>query len=992
MKPPNPQLRPEPRSKTALGAALLCLALLPTTLEGAPEERRWTVPVLLLQESGRPVGRARPGDLSVEVAGAAAAVEAISAVSAGDPRVLLYLDLALSRTRYLRALAQAVQGQADELTDIAAVEIVVADPAARQLLAPTRDAALLTSALQRFLFDLEGEDALGERRRAHLAAAPGEDPPAAALADELLMLRFQRDELLAHLSSMELVTPSYLVLGNEALDADPSSFYFDRLEDPGLAATLSAGRLDLGGLAAAAAARGWTVFPFDATDGDGQGEGLSYAPTEELPVGFRLRLGGRDRERQTDDDASRDEALWRPRTGEWRAFAAATGGRVVAGGAEMADAVRQMSGAFLVTVRAPDREVPTADLAGAGPSLRIGAPGRDWRVLAPAVPPGIPVAELNAARARRLLSGDETPGAGLEVDAVLEVDPAAATGRTARLVVEIRDSAEPPPGSPLEPDAGAPGSVPWRVTVGVRTGDREVALRHELADLPRGNPSLHSTQIALPAETDAAVVVVEDRRTGRWGATAVDFVDRAVAGAEAPQPPVDRPIRLRPVDGYELRGKVPFSVETTPEVDRVEYLLNGKRVARRGRPPFDSRIDLGDQGRTLQLVAVAYDRSGAELGRDRLLLNEPPDTFWVRIVEPEPGSRKVGLVDVEAQVLVPRNGTLDGVDFFWRDRRLATVQEPPYRATVRIPVNDPDGFLRAEAALIDGRTSEDVLLMHRAGFGDQIGVELVELYVVATDRSGKPVDGLGESDFQVLEDDTPQEIETFEPAGDLPLTVGLAIDSSSSLFVKMPEVRRAARTFVDSLEPDRDRALLVGFGSEPRLVQRTTRRLERLHDAIAGLEPHGSTAVWGAVNLALQELSGTSGRRALVVFFDGDDEDETDEFRRSLREARRAGLPVYLVILNDEAARTGGRSLSSRSFVARLEAISRAGGGRVFFVDRRTNLDDIFLAISDELRSHYLLTYYPTFDPGGPQWRPVEVRVQKRGVEARTLEGRGVDW
>jgi len=239
-----------------------------------------------------------------------------------------------------------------------------------------------------------------------------------------------------------------------------------------------------------------------------------------------------------------------------------------------------------------------------------------------------------------------------------------------------------------------------------------------------------------------------------------------------------------------------------------------------------------------------------------------------------------------------------------------------------------------------------------------------------------------------VEDGDQQTLESFEVAGNLPLTLGLAIDSSSSLFLKMPEVRRAAEKFVAGLRDGKDRAFLVGFGSQPELIHSITGNLGAVGRAIDQLEPHGATAVWSAINLSLDQLETVNGRRALVVFYDGDDEDRERDFEGSMKLARRARLPVYLIVLNDEAARTSGRSLSSRSFANRLEKIGRVGGGRVFFVGDDDPLDPIFDAISEELRSHYLLTYYPQLEPGGPLWRPVEVQVQRRGIDARTVEGR----
>jgi Ca-activated chloride channel family protein len=241
----------------------------------------------------------------------------------------------------------------------------------------------------------------------------------------------------------------------------------------------------------------------------------------------------------------------------------------------------------------------------------------------------------------------------------------------------------------------------------------------------------------------------------------------------------------------------------------------------------------------------------------------------------------------------------------------------------------------------------------------------------------------------VLEEGKEQAVESFQVAGDLPLTVGLAIDSSRSLFRRMPAVQRAAIDFVDSLVQGRDRALLVAFGSEPRLVTPPTGNFDRLRDGIQSLQPQGTTAVWAALRSSLEQIESLAGRRALVAFYDGDDEDQESAFERALSLARRTRVPVYLILMNDEAARTDGRSLESRAFVNRLERIARAGGGKVYYVSTREELDPIFAAISEELRSHYLLTYYPVEEPGGPLWRPVEVEVLRRGVTARTIEGRG---
>ena len=194
----------------------------------------------------------------------------------------------------------------------------------------------------------------------------------------------------------------------------------------------------------------------------------------------------------------------------------------------------------------------------------------------------------------------------------------------------------------------------------------------------------------------------------------------------------------------------------------------------------------------------------------------------------------------------------------------------------------------------------------------------------------------------------------------------------------MPDVKRAATAFLDSLEARRDRAFLVGFGTEARLVRAATYNLNAVRGGIGSLRPRGRTAVWGALSLALDQLEGLRGRKALVVFYDGDDQDSDSAFRQSLEQARRARVPVYLVLMNDEAARTDGRSFSTRTFVSKLERMARAGGGRVYYVRHDEDLAPIFASISRELRSHYLLTYYPKEEPGR-----AELAAGQRGTDAQ---------
>ncbi len=434
-----------------------------------------------------------------------------------------------------------------------------------------------------------------------------------------------------------------------------------------------------------------------------------------------------------------------------------------------------------------------------------------------------------------------------------------------------------------------------------------------------------------------------------------------------------------------LTGRRQFAVNAATEIDRIEVLLDGKKVDSDGRRPFNASINLGAAAIEHSLVVIGYDADRSEVARDGRTLNSAA-RFNVNIVSPH--KLIAGPTDVVAEVKTPGDRALRSVDFYWQTRYLGSSHQAPHRYRVLVPLNsEENGYVRVVATLEDGRIAEDILLAGRQNFSSQVTVELMELYVVVTGKDERPVRNLGEGAFEITENDQAQEIEHFRVAGDLPLTVGLAIDSSLSLFRKLPDVQKAAKGFVRNLVSNRDRAFLVGFGNHPRLEHPPTWNLDGVIGGIDRLEPSGNTAVWEAVNLSLDQLRSVSGRRALVVFYDGDDEDLSFPYSETLEKARDSQLPIYLVVLNDEAARTQGKGFAVRSRIGRLERLAAAGGGKVFYVRTDQDLEGVFQQIGDELRSHYLLAYYPEDPSLEPEWRPVRVQVKESGLKARTVEG-----
>lgn len=359
----------------------------------------------------------------------------------------------------------------------------------------------------------------------------------------------------------------------------------------------------------------------------------------------------------------------------------------------------------------------------------------------------------------------------------------------------------------------------------------------------------------------------------------------------------------------------------------------------------------------------------------------------VRIVSPA-GGRATGPMDVAIDLDLPQDRRLERLEIFWNDELAATLYAPPYRHRVIVPPDRPVGYLRASARLDDGTTAEDAVLLNSTSVGERLDVRLVELYVVVTDRDGRPVRGLARDDFRLLQDGREQAIAGFDDAGASPLALGLAFDSSASMFLKLPDVREAARTLLIGGLSTRDRALLVDFDSEPRLVTGMTGSLDTVSAGLDTLRADGSSDLFEAIIFSLQKLQGVAGRKALVVYSDGIGEGEKTSYRACIREARRSNVPVYLIVTNQRAAKAAESGVVEPldGYARRLHDLAAATGGRAFFVMPSQNLREVYATILYELRSQYLLTYYPR-GTAPEVWRKVQVELKKRGFQARTVSG-----
>ncbi len=458
-----------------------------------------------------------------------------------------------------------------------------------------------------------------------------------------------------------------------------------------------------------------------------------------------------------------------------------------------------------------------------------------------------------------------------------------------------------------------------------------------------------------------------------------------------------RPATIRilpPERGYRelLSGRVLIQTLTIdPQIAVVEFLLDGEPAARVTTPPFEARIRLADPPREQTIEARATSARGAHAGTDRIVLNRLDPPFAVRIAGITPGEADgQAMVRVEAGISVPRSEALERVEFYRTERLVASYDDFEGEAgpsgvrsvAADVPTSGvtPQDFVRVVARLGDGRELEDVELLQGAQFQAEIDVQLVQLQVLVVDRGGNPVGDLKPEDFEVRENGERRQVENLYVSNDIPLSLGLAIDSSGSMEPIWRQTNAIAEAFLDGALTWRDQAFLVDFDSTLRLVQPLTGSKPLLARGLGRLFPQGNTALYDAILFSLLQYGEAPGRRALVVVTDGFDSNSRSDPTRAIDFGKRLGVPVYVVAMRSLGF--GPTTMEDANLRNSMRLITGPTGGRLFQIESIDQMAAVFDHIEEELRRQYVLTYYSA-RPFGSAVEP-EVRMTRRGLRVRS--------
>jgi Ca-activated chloride channel homolog len=253
----------------------------------------------------------------------------------------------------------------------------------------------------------------------------------------------------------------------------------------------------------------------------------------------------------------------------------------------------------------------------------------------------------------------------------------------------------------------------------------------------------------------------------------------------------------------------------------------------------------------------------------------------------------------------------------------------------------------------------------------KVNVKLVNVFATVTNSGGAPVSSLKQEDFRVFEDGKAQQIAVFHRESELPLSIVVAIDTSLSTHSDQKLELESARRFAHTILRPIDGLALFQFSEIVDQLTPFTSDLHTIDRAINRVHSGAATALYDTLYLGSDALLARRGRKVMVVITDGGDTVSKTNYQEAVRAAQEAEVILYSIIVvpieNSAGRDTGGEHA--------LIQLSRDTGGKYFYASGMAQLDAAFQQISDELRTQYLIAYYPSSRLGDSDYRRIEIKV-----------------
>ena len=299
----------------------------------------------------------------------------------------------------------------------------------------------------------------------------------------------------------------------------------------------------------------------------------------------------------------------------------------------------------------------------------------------------------------------------------------------------------------------------------------------------------------------------------------------------------------------------------------------------------------------------------------------------------------------------------------------STVPHPPDNVGAQHPAQvarPPDAQQQQQPSQSDQSDQSE-----EPGATFKVNVKLVNVFTTVTDQSGAPVSTLKQEDFFVYEDGKPQQIAVFHRESELPLSIVVAIDTSLSTRGDQKLELESARKFAHAILRPIDGLALFQFSEIVDQLTPFTSDVRVIDKAINRVHSGAATALYDTLYLGSDALQARRGRKVMVVITDGGDTVSKSSYQDAVRAAQEAEVILYSIIIvpieNSAGRDTGGEHA--------LIQLSRDTGGKYFYASGSEGLDAAFRQISDELRTQYLIAYYPNQRLADSDYRRIEIKV-----------------
>jgi Ca-activated chloride channel family protein len=253
----------------------------------------------------------------------------------------------------------------------------------------------------------------------------------------------------------------------------------------------------------------------------------------------------------------------------------------------------------------------------------------------------------------------------------------------------------------------------------------------------------------------------------------------------------------------------------------------------------------------------------------------------------------------------------------------------------------------------------------------KVDVKLVNVYVTVTNAQGGPVAGLKKENFQLQEDGREQTISVFDKESAVPLSIALAVDTSLSTRHNLPLEQASAKRFARAILRPVDALAVFGFNETVAQTVGYTSEIKRIDEGIDHVRLGAATALFDAVYLASRSLGKRSGRKVLLLITDGGDTVSKIDYKEAVRAAEEAEAIVYSIIVVPIESSAGRETGGEHALIQ----LADDTGGKYYYATSMAQLDEAFRQISDELRTQYLLAYYPSQRLSNSQFRRIQVNV-----------------